>query len=229
MEAASGSGERTSLALRLTARGRDLIGDEPSGGVSVARMRPELASELEGRRLTVGSAARVADVLELNAFVDIASVEGGLELDISSVSVARGLAEGISAEEMRTRIEALCELSDELREALDEAGTVVGRATLSGAAGFLWIDEPEVREMLRTMQPVADLFVDPSPPSGLLVAAGVDPERLVRRCRALGVEVKVDEGVMRVRHSTMPPPKKSESRKAVSWRPPPRPKSSARS
>ena len=216
-ESAEGSGELSTLALRLTSRGRELIadGDGP-------RTREPTPSELiEPRRLRVGSTARVADVLDLIAFCELEAVVGDLELSVSPAGVSRGLAEGISAGEMRGRLEALVELTGELCTALDEAGTVIGRGMLASASAFLWIDDPEVREMLRTMQPVADLFVDPSPTGGLLVAAGVDQERLVRRCRALGVEVGIEEGAPRVRHSTMPPPKRSETtRKTISWRPP---------
>ena len=52
--------------------------------------------------------------------------------------------------------------------------------------------------------PTQELFVDPSPPGGLLVAAGVDLDRLARRCRTIGVEILVDGQVVRAR--TMPPP-----------------------
>jgi hypothetical protein len=68
----------------------------------------------------------------------------------------------------------------------------------------LWVDDPEIRELLRTRRQTADLFVDPSPPGGLLIASGVDLERLARRCRALGVEVLVEGEVYRSR-STAPP------------------------
>jgi hypothetical protein len=55
--------------------------------------------------------------------------------------------------------------------------------------GFLWVDDPELREMLRTRRQTADLFIEPSPPGGLLLAPGVDLERVMLRCRTLGVEV----------------------------------------
>jgi hypothetical protein len=44
-----------------------------------------------------------------------------------------------------------------------------------------------------------DLFVDPSPPAGLLVEPGVEVERLARRCRSLGVELVVAGEVYRTR------------------------------
>lgn len=233
METASGSGELKTLALRLTARGRELTAracrpgpkdDEQALRLAHASSaaRRAASADIEGRRVRVGPTARVAEATELGAFADIAAVDPLLELEVSAAAVARGLALGISASEMRAGIEALTPLSDELRLALDEAGTVVGRGTLAPASAFLWIDDPEVREMLRSMPPLLDTFVDPSPPGGLLVAAGVDPEKLVRRCRALGVEVEVEEGVLRVRSSTMPPPKRSETnRRRISWRPTP--------
>ncbi len=60
-----------------------------------------------------------------------------------------------------------------------------------------------MREMLRTRRPTQELFVDPSPPGGLLVASGVDLDRLARRCRTIGVEVLVDGQAVRAR--TIPP------------------------
>jgi hypothetical protein len=217
MEAASGSGEFNGLALRLTSRGRELI-----GAAGRTMKPPEPSTLVEPRLLRVGGGARVADLLELGAFCDLSAVDNVLELAISPAAVSRGLAAGISAADMRAHLESVVELSEELAGALDEAGTVVGRGSLAPASAFLWIEDPEVREMLRTMQPVSDLFVDPSPPTGLLVAFGVDPERLIRRCRALGVEITIEESLLRVRHSSMPPPKKSETnRRRISWRPTP--------
>ncbi len=92
----------------------------------------------------------------------------------------------------------------------------MGRATWQSASGFLWVEDANVREMLRTRRPTQELFVDPSPPAGLLVAAGVDLERLSRRCRTVGVELLVDGHVVRARTmppgaSSVPPPSKSGS------------------
>jgi hypothetical protein len=92
----------------------------------------------------------------------------------------------------------------------------VGRSTWQSAAGFLWVDDANVRELLRTRRPTQELFVDPSPPGGLLVASGVDIDRLTRRCRTVGVEILVDGQVLRSRTvppgaGTMPPPRQSGS------------------
>jgi hypothetical protein len=88
---------------------------------------------------------------------------------------------------------------------LAQASIVVGRATYVASSGFLWVEDGNVREMLRTRRPTAELFVDPSPQGGLLVAAGVDLDRLARRCRTIGVEILQDGQVVRAR--TMPPPR----------------------
>ena len=215
VKSATGSGELTSVALRLTTRGRRYIAGETA--LARGRERGELP---EPRLLRVGCGCSVADVLSLGPFVDIAGVEDSLELGVSPGSVARGLAAGIQADEMRALLGAMAPLSDELRTALEQAGTVVGRGSYTMCSGFLWVEDRDVRDMLQNTQSTRDLFVDPSPQGGLLVGASVDPERLVRRCRAVGVEIEVEETVMRVRHSSMPPPKKSDTRKTVSWRPP---------
>jgi hypothetical protein len=88
---------------------------------------------------------------------------------------------------------------------LAQASVVIGKASFVGASGFLWIEDPEVRELLRTRRPAAEMFVDPSPPGGLLIEAGVDLERLIRRCRALGVEIEADVGTLRATRPTPPP------------------------
>jgi hypothetical protein len=228
MDTASGSGELKTLALRLTKRGRELLTQEDwlSAGELDDEAQPEQefqhtpSSFVDQRTLRVGSNARVAHVLELGAFSDLVALESVLELSISASAVARGLSAGIEAAEMRARIQTLTPLSEELTMALTQAGTIVGRGSMTGASAFVWIDDPDVREMLRSMQAVAELFVDPSPPTGLLVAPGVDPERVVRRCRALGVDITVEDNALYARHNSQPPPKVSESRKSVSWRPP---------
>jgi hypothetical protein len=209
------AGEPKNVALRLTSRGRELIAGEQS-----SQRAAHNAELVQSRRLRVGMGARVADVLDLWPFVELVAADGALELEVSAAAVARGLAEGIQASEMRARLEALAPLSHELGDALEEAGTVIGRGELVAAAGFVWIEDREIRALLLSSQGAADLFVDPSPPGGLLVAPGVDPERLTRRCRALGVDIRLDETVARVSRSTVPPPKNGDPKKALSWRPP---------
>ncbi len=215
VQTASGSGEMTSLAVRLTTRGLRFIGNRMGEGSFPGEF-------VESRRLRVGSGARVADVLSVVPFSEIGAADPALELDISAAAVSRGLAQGIQAAEMRKCLSALAPVPPELDDALEQAGTVIGRATLVGAAGFLWVEDPEVRDMLMSAPTLAELFVDPSPPGGLLVSPLVDAERLLRRCRAMGVDIVVEEGMMRIRHSTAPPPKKSDTRKTISWRPPPK-------
>ena len=62
----------------------------------------------------------------------------------------------------------------------------------------------------RTRRPASELFVDPSPPAGLLILPDVDADKLVRRCRALGVEIEVDGEALRAKNATMPPPAERE-------------------
>lgn len=214
------------VAVRLSARGRAMLAG--AGSVQVVELSPTHADE--ARRVRLGSAVRIAEVLDVAAFMELRGVEPQLELELSTASVGRGLSLGIDAAEMRRRLEVFGPLSSAMKGLLEEAGTVIGSASLTPTAGFLWVEDPEVRELLRTRAGVADLFLDPSPPGGLLVAPGVEPERLGRRCRALGVEVSVEEPVLRARRSTVPPPRGSEpGRRAPSWRPPSSPPPPGRS
>jgi hypothetical protein len=207
-------------ALRLSAFGRSAL--TTTGTPSPRSLEP--TSIDDERRIAIGGGARLAEVLELAAFVELRSIDPGLEFELSPASVSRGLAMGIEAAEMRRRLEALAPVSEAVRRMLEEAGTVVGQGTFTPAAGFVWIEDVDVRELLRTRAGVAELFLEPSPPGGLLVVPGVDGERLARRCRALGVELTLEEPVVRARRSTVPPPRGSEpGRRPSSWRPPPLP------
>ena len=206
------------LAVRLTARGRGYL-----GAAAAAARAPGLATSefAEPQVLSVGEAAVVGAVIDLAPFADASAVDPRLELSFPPTALARGLAAGIDPEEMRRRIAVLATPTEPLGRTLDQASAVLGKGTLVATGGFLWVDNDEVRELLRTRTQSADLFLDPSPPAGLLVAPGVEPERLVRRCRALGVEIDVEERVWRARRqSSRPPPRTSlTTHRSASWRP----------
>jgi hypothetical protein len=190
-------GAGPSIALRLTARGRALLAE---------REIPIEASDskfLDTHVLRVGSSACIGATLAIAPFVEVGRVLETLDLVIAPQMLARALAAGVDADVLRTRIEAVAPLPDSLSRTLAQASVVVGRGSWVSATGFVWIEDSNVRELLRTRRPTQDLFVDPSPPGGLLVAAGVDVERLSRRCRTLGVEILADGHAVRSR-STPP-------------------------
>ncbi len=183
--------------LRITPRGRAFLAD------SVPESRAPAAAQsrfLDTQALRVGPSATVGSVIALAPFVEIGGVTGAaLDILITPQALSHALSAGFDGEVMRTRLEALAPLPDPIARTLTQASTVIGRAEFVMTQGFLWVEDPEVRELLRTRRQSADLFVDPSPPAGLLLAVGVDLERVARRCRALGVEVLVDGEVYRTR------------------------------
>ena len=124
----------------------------------------------------------------------------GVGEDVAGAQRAEeGGGRGLDAEQLRQRIEAVAPLPESLTRVLAQASVVVGRGTFTPAAGFLWIEDTNVRELLRTRRSTAELFVDPSPPAGLILAAGADLDRLVRRARTVGVDIIVDGQVARCR------------------------------
>ena len=137
-------------------------------------------------------------------FVEVARAVEAVDLVVAPQTLARALSAGFEADALKQRIEALAPLPESLSRTLAQASVVVGRGTFTPGGGFLWVEDPNVRELLRTRRATAEMFVDPSPPAGLIVASGIDLERLTRRCRAVGVEIVADGEVVRVR--TMPPP-----------------------
>ncbi len=196
----------TTLTIRLAQRGRALLRSVSSADPKAAM--PALQSGLHpaGDRshfideqiLRVGALALVGHVLSLAALSEVGRVEQGLDLVLSQQAILRAIAAGALADEIRDRIEVLSPLPDSLAQLLAQASVVVGKGSLVGAAAFLWVDDPDVRELLRTRRATAELFVDPSPAGGLLVAPGVDFDRLVRRSRSLGVEIELSQDVLRV-------------------------------
>jgi hypothetical protein len=195
--------------LRITPRGRVLLG----GDTQAPAADPSVY--LDGQVLRIGTKARIGDVLSLSPFVEIGAISVGLDLSITPHAVSLALAAGYDADFIRARLESVAELPDPIERMLAQAAAVLGRAEFIPTQGFLWVEDEELREMLRTRRQTADLFVDPSPPSGLLINPGVDVEKLARRCRSLGVEVVVDGEVYRTRSMT-PSPRGSGMRRVDS-------------
>jgi hypothetical protein len=171
--------------LRITPRGRAYL----SGTTPAVRRE---SSFRDSQVLRLGEEVAVAGVLALVPFVEIGRVDEQLDVVISTTSVSNALASGIEASVIRQRLESVAALPEPVARALVQASAVLGRAQYVSSPGFLWVDDPELRELLRTRRQTADLFIEPSPPGGLLLAAGVDLERVMLRCRTLGVEVVTD-------------------------------------
>ena len=186
------------IALRLTPRGRALVADKaPPHDASDSKF-------LDTHVLRIGATARVSAVLAIFGFVDVGRVAESLDLIVAPQTLARALSAGYEADSLRQRIEAVAPLPETLSRTLAQASVVVGRGSFVATAGFLWVDDANVRELLRTRRSTAEMFVDPSPPGGLLVSPQVDLDRLARRCRTVGVEIVAEGQVVRAR--TMPPP-----------------------
>lgn len=190
-------GSVATVALRLTARGRAVLSDK------APQPETEPSEFVENQVLRLRGQARVGAVLSIAPFVEVGRVAETLDLVIAPQTLSRALSAGVEADVLRARLEAVAPLPESLSRTLAQASIVVGRGTWTPAGGFLWVEDGNVRELLRTRRPTQELFLDPSPPGGLLVAAGVDIDRLARRCRTVGVEL-ISEGQV-VRARTLPP------------------------
>ena len=174
------------LWLRVSARGRALIDgvvrvpDGPAGGF------------IDATTLRVSASAEVASVLLAATVAEVGSTTDAIELFVRPMTVARALAAGVEPGLLRARIEALAVPSDAVLRLFEDASVVLGRGGLASASGFVWIEDAEIRELLRTRRATAELFVDPSPPGGLLVSPGIEVDRLRRRCRSIGVEITLE-------------------------------------
>lgn len=204
----AGEAGRPQITLRLTPRGRALVCDK------ALVFEGEASKFLDTHVLRLGGSATVSAVLAIFGFVDVGRVAEALDLVVAPQTLARALSAGYEADALRLRIEAIAPLPESLSRTLAQASVVVGRGMFVPTAGFLWVDDANVRELLRTRRSTAELFVDPSPAGGLLVSAQVDLDRLARRCRTVGVEVVVEGQVVRAR--SMPPPNTAGERRRSS-------------
>lgn len=192
------------LTLRITPRGRAFLTEEEGNGAG-----RDTSRFLDSQAIRVGPGDRVGNIIGLAPFVEITSVAGHLDVTMTQQTLALALSAGFESETIRSRLEAVATIPDPIERMLTQASAVIGRAEFVQTQGFLWVEDNEIRELLRTRRQTADLFVDPSPPSGLLINPGVDIDRLARRCRALGVEVVIDGEVYKTRSIT--PPARSTS------------------
>jgi hypothetical protein len=223
MPAVSGDGEAdpSLTALRLTQRGRALIHDKP---IPISKGSEFIDSHV----LRVGATALIGHVMALGPLAETGRVEDTIDLVLSPTAIARAIESGAMGDEIRDRIEAVASLPGSLSQILERASVMVGKGSLVLATAFLWVEDPDIRELLRTRKTTSELFVDPSPPAGLLVAPGVDLERLIRRCRGVGVEIEssISENAMRARALTprpspvAEPPSRSGTRAAPTSRTP---------
>lgn len=186
-------------AVRLTSRGRALLQDRSNTPLKTS------SRFLDDETLLVSPSTTVAELLSLVAVADLGKVTDELELTISASTVSRALTAGIEGDVLRARIEALAPLPETLARLFERASTVLAQGRFAASAGFLWLSDENVREMLLSRRQTSDLFVDPSPPGGLLIAPGIDLERLVRRCRVLGVEILQEGRLLRASSLTPTP------------------------
>jgi hypothetical protein len=188
--------------LRITPRGRAYLrGIKPS-------LEPEAGRFIDGQTLRIGPLTKVGQVLALANFVEVGSITGALDVLVTPQAIAHALSAGVDSDAIRNRLESVATLPDPIARVLAQASAVVGRAEFVETQGFLWVEDNEIRELLRSRRQTSDLFIDPSPPSGLLVSPGVDLDKLARRCRSLGVELLLDGQPYRTR-STLPPSRAS--------------------
>jgi hypothetical protein len=198
-EADGGDEAQPQIALRLTSRGRALVSDKaPTHDGTPSKF-------LDTHVLRLGPAAKVASIFALFGFVDIGRAAETLDLIVAPQTLARALSAGYEADALRQRIEAVAPLPESLSRTLAAASVVVGRGAYVASSGFLWVDDANVRELLRTRRTTAEMFLEPSPPGGLLVAAQVDLDRLVRRCRTVGVEIVTEGQVVKARAASPVP------------------------
>ncbi len=205
-KAGDASPEDQRLMIRLTPRGRALLAGRAMSTDGAAKF-------LDAHVLRIGAQTRIANILAIAPLVEVARCADALELLVAPQTLARALSAGLEADTVRTRIEAVAPLPETLSKTLAQASVVLGRSTFVQAAGFLWVDDDNIRELLRTRRTTAELFIEPSPAGGLLISPSVDLDRLSRRCRALGIEILLDGQVVRARSippgasSTPPPPR----------------------
>lgn len=165
----------------------------------------ERSAMLDEHTLRIGEDAKLSQVLALVPFMELQAIAPALELRLTSASLGEALAQGLETSQLLAALSAIVELPEQTAALVRRAGAVRGAVEHVACAGFLRVEQAELRELLLSRRQTMDLFLQQSPPGGLLIAASVDFEQLVRRCRIVGVELTSDGQVCRM-GSTRPPP-----------------------
>jgi hypothetical protein len=173
--------------VRLSDRGRAWLSGE---AVAVGEAVPT-SDYVSGHTLRIGPGDVVADLVSVASLVELGETRETLDLLVSRSKLDRAFGEGVDRNRIATKLAALAPLSGEVERMLEVAARTDGRAEFASASGFLWVDDPSLLEQIRAKRGLAALFVDPSPPGGLLVSEGVTLDRLTLRCRAVGIEIYV--------------------------------------
>jgi hypothetical protein len=206
--------------LRVTPRGlvllKQVLGRHAttlaeSGAVSPSAVSPSTVSPsamVDDTVLRVGEDARLSQVLAVAAFAELQAVTPALELRLTSARIGEALARGLETSQMLQALSQLTQPPEATVAMLQNAGVVRGAIEHVACAGFLRIEQRELRDLLLSRRQTMDLFLPGSPEGGLLIAPAVDFEQLVRRCRVVGVELTSDGQVWRT-GSTRPPPARS--------------------
>jgi hypothetical protein len=181
------TGTTVAFSVRLTPRGRGFQAASESDGDSHSSAS---CIFIEPHVLRITPSTQIVHVLAVGPCVEVGNIDATLEVLITQRTIAKALAAGYAPSRLRHLLERLAPLPLVLSEYLDAADRVTARCDFVPALGFLWIENPSVRETLRVERSTALLFVDPSPAGGLLVASGTRLETLTARARALGIEVR---------------------------------------
>jgi hypothetical protein len=197
-------GETDSVAVRLSSLGNRVLrtaNSQETGGETVAAPGPRTDASQPpppcyeaDRVLSVfaGSSVAVQAVLDVLEWAPVGQVQQQLDIELSMANFERALARGAEPETLRQQLNALAAPPPGVVAMLEAAASVEANADFVPAAGFVWIDDPELLQRVRSRRSLNRLFIEPSPPGGLLVAPGVDLDRLVIGCRSVGLDVLVE-------------------------------------
>jgi hypothetical protein len=136
--------EEVTPTLRITPRGRAYLESVD------AKTDTQPSRFLDHQSLRIGEQTKTGHVMALAPLVEIGSVTGHLDLAVTQPTLALALSAGYDTEVIKARLEAVAPLPDPIARLLVQASAVIGRAEFVTTQGFLWVEDPEIREMLRT-------------------------------------------------------------------------------
>jgi hypothetical protein len=149
----------------------------------------------------VETATSLRQLLNAAHCFEIDRLDGQLFLRISADRIAARVLAGTTAAQLRSQLEPLAAWTEPVEALVAESTRPRARLDFVPSLGFLWIEDDALRLRLSSHPSTAALFLEPSPLGGLLVRANVGLERLVKACRAAGVVVWHDAGLLGAKRS----------------------------
>lgn len=140
----------------------------------------------------------LGSLLSLCGFCEVRSVDVMTLLAVTRESLQRALDVGVRGEHVRSLLGKLSRsgVPPTVNQLISDCLEKHGEAIVGSAGGYILSDDPAVIEQIRQQAKLEDFIKETIGDKGLILAPGVNFEKLARDLRALGLMPRVESGTV---------------------------------